>query len=137
MSYRELFEAELARYDIAWCRDGCGHRGREGHVHSRAFASGRTVHFSREVTTRATLQVGLHEIAHIVLGHTLITESGKTRVLRLRRFEREAQAEQWSRNRMRELDIPVPRKSTARGNAYVAREKRRGDNIIRARRRSK
>lgn len=129
MSYRELFEAELARYDIAWCRGGCGKKG--SHDNGGAFASGRTVHYNREITTRATLQVGLHEIAHIVLGHT---EPGGAR---LRRFEEEAQVEQWSRERMRELGVSVPRKSTARGNAYVARKKRHGDNIIRARRRSK
>jgi hypothetical protein len=122
--FREFFEAELEHHGIAWCR-GCDRRS--SHDNGGAFAEGRTVHYNRDIATRSTLYVGLHEIAHVVLGHTGHRHS------KLRAFQREAEAEQWAAKRMRELGIPVPRKQTAEAKRYVAKKKRRGDRIAAAR----
>jgi hypothetical protein len=118
---RELFEAELARHGITWCRGGCG--AYRSHDNGGAFATAktRTVHYNREIATRAGLQIGFHEIAHVVLAHR--NGDGK------RSYQQEAEAEAWSFRRMRELGVPVPRKSRAQAKAYVARRKRHGDRI--------
>jgi hypothetical protein len=122
-SLRELFEAELALHGITWCR-GCESR----HSHKRGFADAktRTVHYAREIGTRASLHGGLHEIGHVVCGHG----PGA----RPRRFEKEAEAEAWAMRRMRELGVPVSRKEQALGRAYVARMKQWGRNITAGRR---
>jgi hypothetical protein len=124
-SLRELFEAELALHGIAWCRGGCGRY--HSHDNGSAFATvaTRTVHYNREIATRATLQIGLHEIAHVILNHG----PGKGK----RAYQREAEAEAWSFQRMRELGVPVPRKSRAQAKLYVTRKKRLGDRIRAAR----
>jgi hypothetical protein len=140
--YRELFKEALEKYSaelstqIEWCR-ACG----LGNSHSRGFASWRsgsapTVHYDSEIATRGTLQGGLHEIAHLVLGHCARTEKGH-RKNRQRRYEREAAAEQWANQRMRELGVPVPRKTQRLGKDYVAWTKHWGDNVAAGRRRAK
>jgi hypothetical protein len=131
-TYREMFEAELAAHGIAWCLGGCG--GRRSHDNGGAFATDRTVHYNREIATRATLQIGLHEVGHIVLGHTERTAAGY-RTDRRRAYEREAEAEAWSFQRMRELGVPIPEKSRERARGYVARKKARGDAVIAGKRR--
>lgn len=103
MTYLELFEAELDRYGIDWCRGGCGKRS----SHSRGFATviqgtdSGMVHFDSKIARRTSLLGGLHEIGHVVLDH------GKSS--RLRRFEQVAAATDWAVGRMRELGVPVPR----------------------------
>ena len=117
--FRALFEAELKRHDIAWCRglplDFCDYRS----SHRRGFATSGTVHYDAEIRTRATYYGGLHEIGHVVLYHP--------EHRRGRRFEREAEAERWAKTRMRELGVPVPRAEVAAGHAYIDRMKRHGD----------
>jgi len=112
--YRALFEAELARHDVAWCR-GCDLRS----SHRRGFATAGTVHYDAEIQTRSTFYGGLHEIGHVVLGHN--------RRGRKRRFEIEAEAERWAQKRMREFGVPVPRGEVAAGRAYVDRMRRHGN----------
>jgi hypothetical protein len=120
MTYRQMFEAELARHGITWCR-ACDMR--RSHDNGGAFATEGVVHYNREIATRATLQIGLHEIAHNVLGHC-------ARRGRSRSFEREAEADEWSFARMRELGVSVPERSLQRSARYVARKKLMGDRAI-------
>jgi len=87
----------------------------------------------REVRTRYGLQIALHEVGHVVLGHTERTTGGR-RKNRQRVFEREAAAEAWSFQRMQELGVSVPEKSRVRAAEYVAYKKRRGDRVIARRR---
>ena len=119
MSLRDIFVAELDSNGIAWCR-GCERYG----AHGRGFAvkETRTVHLESQVATRRTLHRGLHEIGHIVND-----EAG------MRRFEKELAANRFAERRMRELGIPVPRSEASKGRAYVARMKRWGNNISKAR----
>jgi len=119
MTLRSTFEDELARHGIAWCAGGCGFRS----SHARGFATRGTVHLEAAIGTRTTLYRGLHEVAHVVLGHT-----GRRR----RRWELEAEAEAWTQRRMQELGIEVPEGCVAAGQAYVARMRRWGDAIGRA-----
>jgi hypothetical protein len=118
--YRQLFEAELERYGLSWCR-GCPIR--RSHDNGGAFATEGVVHYNREIATRVTLQIGLHEIAHNVLGH--FARGG-----RVRSFEREAAADTWSFVRMRELGVVVPERSLQRSARYIARKKLMGDRAI-------
>jgi hypothetical protein len=67
--------------------------------------------------------------AHIVLGHC-------NQKNRQHRYEREAAAEGWANQRMRELGVPVPRKTRQLGKSYVAWTKSWGDNVAAGRRRS-
>lgn len=118
MSLLEIFELELQRHNLKWCR-GCERDG-----HKRGFVlreDKKTVHLDRSIATRSTLHRGLHEIAHCVNDET-----------GMRRFQKEAAANQWAEKRMRELGIPVPRKKAAKGKRYVARMKRWGNNIRKA-----
>jgi hypothetical protein len=122
VTYREMFEAELAAHDIAWCQ-GC----ERYNSHRRGFASqDRTIHFESKIGTRSTLYGGLHEVGHIVRDHF-----GKGR---RRRWQEEQEAERYARTRMRELGVPIPRKDVQAGDAYVARMKRWGDRIAAGRR---
>jgi hypothetical protein len=117
---RELFEAELKKHNLNWCKGECGING-----HKRGFVLAHdrtTVHLSREVATRSTLHRALHEI-----GHCINNETG------LRSYEKEAKANQYAVNKMREWGISVPRKTISRGVAYVQRKKRHGDAIRRNR----
>jgi hypothetical protein len=156
--YRELFEAELDAHRILWCQGQrsrypasdsdvravwvetpCTSRRSKGGKHAPSGGAWATegpggvpeIHLGREVATRYGLQIALHEVAHIVLGHTA------RRRRRERVFEREAAAEAWSFHRMDELGIPVPEKSMQRAAEYVAYRKRRGDRVIAARTRSR
>lgn len=157
LTLRELFEAELDAHRIFWCQGDrwrrpaedsevdaiwtegpCGSsrsRSKGGrHSPSGAWAQSRgdvhEIHLGREVATRYGLQIALHEVAHVVLGHT------ERRSHRQRVFEREAAAEAWSFQRMDDLGIAVPEKARKRAAAYVAYKKLRGDRVIAARRRS-
>ncbi len=155
--FRDLFEAELDAHDIIWCqgdrwrspdRSGwhqrpCDSKGSRGGKHSPsggAWATevphGPTIHMGREVATRYGLQIALHEVGHIVLGHTERTVGGR-RKNRERVFEREAAAEVWSFERMRELAVAVPEKSRARAAKYVAYRKQRGDLVIARRKKAR
>lgn len=89
--------------------------------HTAAFAAPRPV-------TRRALYVFLHEVAHVVLGHI----HGSDR--KLKAWQREQQAEDWARDRMRAHGMPVPHKSTRQARAYVAHKKRIGESISRSRR---
>lgn len=89
------------------------------------------IHYGREVSTRATLQIALHEVGHVVLGHCALTRGGHRKDKR-RSYAKEAEAENWSFRRMQELGVPVPRKSRARAQRYVAYKKARGDRVIAA-----
>jgi hypothetical protein len=120
MTLRSTFEDELARHGIAWCAGGCGFRS----SHTRGFATRGTVHLEAAIGTRTTLYRGLHEVAHVVLGHTVRR--------RRRRWELEAEAEAWTQRRMQELGIEAPERCVAAGQAYVARMRRWGDAIGRA-----
>jgi hypothetical protein len=151
--YRELFEAELDANGISWCQgerrrspgsaawkqEPCDARRSRGARHSPsggAWATevprGPTIHMGREVHTAYGLQIALHEVGHIALGHTELTASGRRRN-RQRVFEREAAAEAWSFSRMEELGVPVPENARQRAERYVAYRKRRGDRVIAAR----
>lgn len=123
MTLRATFEAELARLAISWCTGGCRYRN----SHRRGFATPDTVHLDSKIGTRRSLYRGLHEIGHIALGHA--RRGGK------RRWQVEAEAEAWTQQRMRELDIEIPQIEVERGEAYIARMQRWGDNISRAQRR--
>ena len=123
MTLRQTFEAELERHGIRWCAGGCRYRS----SHRRGFATADTVHLASKIGTRRSLYGGLHEVGHIVLGHT---ERRGTR-----RWRVEAEAEAWTQRRMRELGIEIPPEEVESGRAYIARMQRWGDNISRARRR--
>jgi hypothetical protein len=120
MTLRAIFEAELARHGIAWCAGGCRHRN----SHRRGFATAGTVHLDTAIGTRRTLYRGLHEVAHVVLGHT--------RSRRRHRWVVEAEAEDWTRTRMRALGVEPPAEAIQAGDAYVARMRRWGAAIGRA-----
>lgn len=78
--------------------------------------------------TRRALYVFLHECAHIVLHHVNRTEHRK-----LKSWEREQQAEDWARDRMRAHGIAVPHESRRSGREYVARKREFGRRISQAR----
>lgn len=63
--------------------------------------------------SRRTLYTLAHELAHVVIGKTSTV------------YEGEMLAEQFARNRLREMGIPVPRASVHRGKWYVAMKLRR------------
>lgn len=95
-------------------------------IHFRKALSGRAWTQPRRMDvphpfTRRSLQVYLHECAHIWLGHD---QKGKPRHVE------EMEAEQWSFAVMRAFGVAIPRRSRARAKAYVARKimqaKRRG-----------
>ena len=135
--YRELFETELDARGVSWCQGEqrrspgsgvwtlgpCDSRRSRGGRHSPsggAWATevphGPTIHMGREVGTRYGLQIALHEVGHIALGHTALTAGGRRRN-RQRVFEREAAAEAWSFSRMEQLRIPVPQDARERASA--------------------
>jgi hypothetical protein len=118
MDNQEIIKAETMAADIKVC-NGCDRY----HSHSRGFAvpDERTIHYSAKGATRKTLYGFLHEIGHIIKGH------GKT--CKLRRFQREAEAEDYARKSLQDYGISVPRKAVVLGNAYVKRWKRFGDKI--------
>ncbi len=120
MTLRATFEAELARQAIAWCAGGCRYRN----SHRRGFATADTVHLDAAIGTRRTLYRGLHEVAHVVLGHT--AKGGR------RRWQMEADAEVWAQQRMTALGIEVPEASVQAGRAYIAKMRRWGAAISRA-----
>lgn len=122
MDNQEIIKAELMANDITLC-SGCDSYS----SHSRGFAvpDKKTIHYSAKGATRTTLYGFLHEIGHIVMGH------GKN--CPLRRYEKEAQAEEYARKSMKEYGFAVPRKSVVLGNAYIRRFKRFGDNIKKSR----
>jgi hypothetical protein len=117
MNYKEIFEAELLKNNIKWCL-GCEHR----RSHKRGFASvygEKIVHLDNKIVTRTGLYKAFHE-----LGHCLDAD-----VLKRRSFEREQIAEDFARMKMKEYNIPSPRKMVILGNSYIQRKKRHGDNI--------
>ena len=119
MTLRATFEAELAGYGISWCRGPCRYRS----SHRRGFAAAGILHLDAKIGTRRSLYRGFHEIGHIVLGHA---KRG-----RKRRWQLEAEAEAWAKQRFTELGIELPQASVEAGRAYVARMRRWGDNISR------
>ena len=122
LTLRSTFEAELASHDLSWCIGGCRYRN----SHRRGFATPGVVHLDSKIGTRRSLYRGLHEIAHIVLGHA---RRGATR-----RWQREAEAEAWTQQRLHQLGIEIPAAEVERGRDYVARMQRWGDRISAARR---
>lgn len=117
--YRQLFEEQLTRFGVKWCRD-CKIKA----SHKRGFATSNTVHFDSQIGTRASLYGGFHEIGH----------TQDPRVAQRRSYEREAFAEAFAIQLMRELGVPIPRGEIRKGRSYVARKKRAGDRVIAARR---
>ena len=116
MNYKEMLQEELNRRGVCLCTGQCGAEG-----HSRGFVyhnDRRVIHLDRAIATRSTLHRALHELGHIVYPAD-----------NLRRFEREAIAERFANDTMREWKIPVPRKAVQKGERYVSRMKRWGDNI--------
>ena len=111
------FEAELERCGLTWCTGPCGYRN----SHRRGFATPGTVHLDAAIGTRRTLYRGLHEVAHLVLGHD--QRRGR------RRWQLEADAEAWTQQRFAELGIEMPQASVDAGRDYVARMQRWGDRI--------
>ena len=123
-TFLEMFEAELKKYNLKWCKGECG---RNGHKRGFVMSDDRTtVHYDSKICTRATLQGGLHEI-----GHCVNDEKG------LKRWEQEEQAEKFANDKMKELGVSVPRKTKLRGIDYVRRKKRHGENIIKGLRRNR
>ena len=120
MTLRSTFEDELDRLGITWCTGGCRHRS----SHRRGFATPGIVHLDAAIGTRRTLYRGLHEVAHLVLGHTARR--------RRARWQLEAEAEAWTQRRMDELDVEVPEASVVAGRAYIARLRRWGAAISHA-----
>jgi len=120
---KEIMKAELMANNINLCT-GCDFP----RSHSRGFAVvwTKTIHYSPKGATRKTLYGFLHEIGHIVLKH------GPT--CKLRRYEKEFQAEKYARDSFRSFGIPLPREAVAIGNAYIKRMKRFGNNIKRGKR---
>jgi hypothetical protein len=114
VTLRATFEAELRRHEIMWCAGGCRYRG----SHRRGFATPGTVHLDAAIGTRRTLYRGMHEVAHVALGHM------GTR--RCPRWQLEAEAEAWTQQQLRELRIELPDASVEAGRAYVERMRRWG-----------
>ena len=123
MNYKEMFETELKKYNLNWCKgENCTVR----HGHKRGFVLRKdksTVHYDSKIAIRATLHGGLHE-----MGHCVNDETG------LRTFEKVALAERFANDKMKEFGISVPRKTVALGKDYIRRRKRWGDNIRKGRR---
>lgn len=117
---RATFEDELRRHGLAWCAGGCRFRG----SHRRGFATPGVVHLDAAIGTRRTLYRGLHEVAHVALGHT-----GPRR---RPRWQLEGEAEAWTQQRFHELRIELPEASVEAGRAYVERMRRWGEAISRA-----
>lgn len=118
MTYKEIFESELRRHGLNWCR-ACNARS----SHKRGFVfrdDTKTIHLDSEIATRSTLHRALHEI-----GHCVNDERG------MRSYEREEAAESFSTNTMRSYGVSVPRKVSRAGASYIERKKRHGDNIRR------
>ena len=116
MDFKEIFEEQLKKHNLNWCKGECGIRG-----HKRGFVLKKdksTVHYDCKIGTRATLHSGFHEI-----GHCINDESG------LRSYQCEAKAEEFASKTMREYGISVPRKTVALGKSYVRRKKSHGNNI--------
>lgn len=120
---QEIIKAELMAHDINLCA-GC--ESYSSHLRGYAVPDKRTIHYSAKGATRKTLYGFLHEIGHIVMGH------GKTSPLR--RYEQEAQAEEYARRSLQEYGIAVPRAAVSLGNAYVRRWKQFGDKIKKSKR---
>ena len=120
MEYQEIIKAELIANNINLCK--CER------PHSRAYAvpDERVIHVSKKGATRNTLATYLHEVGHVVNGH------GKK--CKLRRFQREQEAEDYARESFKCYDIPYPRKRSRLSRGYVSRWKRIGDKIRRAKR---
>lgn len=117
---RVTFEDELRRHGVAWCAGGCRFRG----SHRRGFATPGVVHLDAAIGTRRTLYRGMHEVAHVTLGHT--------GARRRPRWQLEDEAEAWTQQRFRELRIELPEASVEAGRAYVERMRRWGAAISRA-----
>lgn len=111
----DIIKAELIHNNVSVC--SCPR------PHSRAYAipDKREIHFSQQGATRSTLATFLHEIGHVVKGH------GKAS--KLRRFQREQEAEDYAKDSFKCYDIPYPRKRSGLSRRYVAQWKRIGDNI--------
>jgi hypothetical protein len=118
MDYQEIVKAELIANDATLCAE-C----ETYHSHSRGFArpDKKEIHYSAKMATRKTLHGFLHEMGHVVNGHGA--------ACKLRRFERESQAEEYATKSLRAYGIPVPREAVALGKRYIKRMKQWGDNI--------
>ena len=118
MDYQEIVTAELMMHDIRLCT-GC----ESYNSHSRGYAipDDRTIHVSAKMATRKTLCKFLHEVGHIVKGHK--------KGCKLKRWQREDEAESYAKESMRMLGIPYPRERGRRSSGYVNRMKRWGKRI--------
>lgn len=117
---QDIIKAELMANDVTVC--SCPR------PHGRAYAvpDKREIHFSKVGATRSTLATFLHEIGHVVRGH------GKAS--KLRRFQREQEAEDYAKESFQCYDIPYPRKRAGQSRRYVSQWKRIGDKIKRSKR---
>lgn len=123
MDYKDIIAGELMLHDVTLCT-GC--QSGDNHARGAAYADARVIHLSAKGATRSSLHRFLHEIGHVVLGH------GKAS--KLRRWEKEQQADGYATSSLRAYGIAVPRKVQRAGAAYVARMKRWGKNIAAGRR---
>lgn len=118
IDFLEIVQAELIAHDITLCA-GCV----SYHSHARGYArpDKREIHYSAKMATRKTLHGFLHEVGHVLNGHGISCK--------LKRFEKEKQAEDYATQSLRQYGIPVPREAVALGKRYVSRMKRWGKNI--------
>lgn len=123
IDYAEIVEAELAANDITLCADCDRYQS-----HKRGFAApdSRIIHYDAKMATRGTLYGFLHEVGHVIKGH------GKS--CKLRRWQKEQEAEAYARESMRAYGIPVPLKNVQAGDAYVRRFRLFGERVAAGRR---
>lgn len=116
--FLDIVAAELLANDIRLCAACDSYSS-----HKRGFArpDKREIHYAAKFATRSTLHGFLHEVGHVVNRH------GKS--CKLRRYEREAEAERYATESLRAYGIAVPRKAVAKGRAYIGRWKRTGKRI--------
>jgi hypothetical protein len=123
MDFRDIVTGELLLHKITLCT-GC--QSGDNHPRGIAYPDSRIIHYSAKCATRSTLHGFLHEVGHIVLGHG--------RACKLKRWEKEAGAEDYARYSMRTYGISIPRRVSREGREYVDRMARWGRNIAAGRR---
>ena len=109
MTLRATFEAELVRRQLTWCTGPAA----TGTVIGAGSPRRAPCTWIAAIGTRRTLYRGLHEVAHLVLGHD--QRRGR------RRWQLEAEAEAWTQQRFAELGIELPQASVDAGRRRTSR----------------